>query len=274
MNQKGNKKTGGALKRFVGNKNTVTVLGFLSCIVILIIGYTTRVNKAISPIAIPYAKQTIPARTLVTNEMIGKIKIASSYVSAANNLVKNQKEVVGKYVSYKTSIPKGSLFYTSSLKEDEEMPDHAFKNIDEGYTIFSLAVNKESTYANSIRAGDYIDLYMAATYSEGDQTRTIYGCLIKSIRVLAVKDDDGENIIKNTLAYGDPSELLFAVSSTEDNNMFALLMESQWIGSSVELIPVIYNKNYTTSHGETNVNSQDLKQFILAKTKTFEEVVG
>ena len=46
------------------------------------------------------------------------------------------------------------------LKKSEEMPDAAFANIEDGYTIFSLEVDKESTYANSIRAGDYIDLYM------------------------------------------------------------------------------------------------------------------
>ena len=37
----GNKKksNGGILKRFVGNKNTVTILGILACIATLIIGY-------------------------------------------------------------------------------------------------------------------------------------------------------------------------------------------------------------------------------------------
>ena len=269
MGQNKTKKSGGALKRFVGNKNTVTILGFLACIAILIIGYNVRVNKAISPISIPYAKQTIPARTLVTSDMIGRIKIAKSYVTTANNLVTNQREVIGKYVSYKTSIPKGSLFYNSSLKEAEEMPDNAFKNIEEGSTIFSLAVDRESTYANSIRAGDYIDLYMSANYTAGTNTKLIYGWLVRSIRVLAVKDDNGDNIVKNTLTYGEPAELLFAVK----DDMFAMLMEAQWIGEGVQLIPVIYNENYTNNAQDSDV-SEDLKEFINSKVRTFEEAMN
>lgn len=152
----------GAIKRFVGNKNTVTILGFLACIATLVIGYNYRVNQESPSTTVPYAKFDIPTRTLITSEMVGKIKVTSTYVSNSSNLVKNSAEVINRYVSFKTSIPKGSLFYKDQLKEADAMPDAAFSNIEDGYTIYSLAVNEESTYANSIRAGDYIDLYMSA----------------------------------------------------------------------------------------------------------------
>lgn len=254
----------GVIKRFVGNKNTVTILGFAACIVTLIIGYNIRVRDAISPSTLPYAKQSIPSRTLITDEMVGRIKIASTYVNEANNVVKNYKEVVGKYVSHKTTISKGSLFYKDQLSDANEMPDAAFANIEDGQTVFSLEVDKETTFANSIRAGDYIDIYMSAK-DFNNNNLAIYGPLIKSIRVLAVKDSKGNNIVKNTLAYGEPSELLFAV----DDDMFDLLMATEWVKGDIELSPVIFNKNYTTAAGETEVPSEYLQQFIKDQIHVF-----
>lgn len=254
----------GAIKRFIGNKNTVTVLGFLACIATLIIGYNIRVRDAIAPQTLPYAKQSIPSRTLISASMVGKIKVAQTYVNEAQNVVKFSNEVVGKYVSYKTSIPKGSLFYKDALVEADEMPDAAFANIEDGQTIYSLEVDKESTFANSIRAGDYIDLYMSATDYENNNL-VIYGCLIKSIRVLAVKDAKGNNILKNSLAYGEPKELLFAV----DDEMFDLLRETEWVKGDIKLSPVIYNKNYTAEANETVVESEQLQEFIKRQVRDF-----
>lgn len=244
-----------AFKRFLGNKNIVTFLGLLACIGVLVFGYQYRVNIAISPIAVPYAKISIPARTLITDEMIGTIKVSSSYLSEAEAVVRTSEEVVNKYVSYKSAIPKGSLFYKDMLKEADEMPDSAFANIEDGYTIFSLAVDIESTYANQIKAGQYIDIYMSA--DDGDVL--LLGKLIESIRVLAVKDKKGNNIIKTSMQAGiEPAELLFAV----EESMFLLLMQSQYIDSEVELIPVLRNANYTINQGETLVTSAELQAFI------------
>ena len=253
-----------AIKRFVGNKNTVTILGFAACVLTLIIGYQVRVKDAISPTTLPVARDTIPSRTFITDDMVGRINIASTYVNEASNVVKNYRDVVGKYVSYKTTIPKGGLFYKDQLIEANEMPDAAFANIEDGQTIYSLEVNKETTFANSIRAGDYIDLYMSAQ-DYNNENLVIYGCLIRSIRVLAVKDSKGNNIVKNTLAYGEPSELLFAV----DDEMFDLLREVDWVKGNIQLSPVIFNKNYTAAAGTTEVPSEYLKQFIKDQVRDF-----
>lgn len=246
-----------AIKRFIGNRNTVTILGFLACIAVLIIGYNYRVSEAISPITVPYAKQDIKSRTLITPDMVGRIRVSSDYVNTATNLVRKTDEVVGKYVSYKTNITKGSLFYNEALKEADEMPDAAFANIEDGYTIYSLKVNSDTTFYNSIRAGDYIDLYMSAVDNKNNNL-VIYGKLIESIRVLAVKDSKGNNIVKNTLAYGKPSELLFAV----DDEMFLLLKQAEYVPGDIQIIPIVRNEKYTADANETVVSSEQLRQFI------------
>lgn len=258
-----NRHGGSAIKRFIGNKNTVMILGVLACIGVLIGGYNFRVRQAIDPIAVPYAKVSIPARTLITSDMVGRIRVSSSVTSEASNLVKTSAEVINKYVSYKTNIPKGSLFYKEQIKEADEMPDAAFANIADGYSIFSLDVSFQETFANSIRAGDYIDLYMSASESSTGEKLVIYGPLIESIRVLAVKDSNGNNIIGTTVANGKPSELLFAVKE----DMFRLLMETKWVkNGDIELTPVIRNKKYTADANETLVSSEYLQSFIKNQT--------
>ncbi len=252
-------------KRLIGNKNTVTILGLLACVATLVIGYNYRVRLAIDPITVPYAKEEIPSRTLITADMVGRMKVARNYVSEAGNLIKSNEEVVGKYVSYKTNIPKGSLFYSESIKDAEEMPDSAFANIEDGYTIYSLAVNDDDTLKNSIRAGDYIDLSMSATEYRNSSNLVIYGTLIKSIRVLAVKDSRGNNIVKNTLTYGKPAELLFAV----DNEMFLLLSRAEHATKGdIKIKPILRNKQYTIEGNPTSVNSEYLIQFINSQVET------
>lgn len=242
--------------RLIGNKNTVTIGGLLACVLTLVIGYNYRVGMAIDPISVPYAKVEIPARTLIKNEMVGKIKIASTYVDASTNLITQESEVVNKYASYKTNIPKGSLFYKEVIKEADEMPDSAFANIEDGNTIFSLSVDDKVTFSNSIRAGEYIDLYLS-TPNDIDTNKIIYACLIRSIRVLAVKDSHGNNILRNSLAYGKPAKLLFAV----EDDMYKLLMRAELLGK-ITLTPVIRNTNYTNSANETSVSSSQLIDYI------------
>lgn len=251
------RKNGSIFKRLLGNKNTVTILGVLACVATLVVGYNYRVNNAISPITVPYAKESIPSRTLITSDMVGRIKLASNYVTDSSNLIKNVNEVVNNYVSYKTNIPKGSLFYKESIKTSDEMPNAAFANIADGFTIFSLGVTVDSTFANSIRAGDYIDLYMSAT--NPTDKLVIYAKMIESIRVLAVKDSKGNNILKSTVANGKPSELLFAVP----DELYLLLMRAEAITSTkITIEPVLRNQAYTEAAGETKVSSEQLRNFI------------
>ena len=56
------------IKKFFTNKNTVTVVGVILAIVILYVGYNMRINQAITPVTVPYATETIKARTQITED--------------------------------------------------------------------------------------------------------------------------------------------------------------------------------------------------------------
>ena len=58
------------IKKFFTNKNTVTVVGILLGLVVLYVGYNYRIKSAINPISVPYATQSIPARTKIAISFI------------------------------------------------------------------------------------------------------------------------------------------------------------------------------------------------------------
>lgn len=250
------------VKRFLANKNTVTILGVLLAILVLYIGYNYRVKQATTPITVPYAKEELSSRTLITSDMIGYMEVSSSVVRNSSNLITNASELINNYVSFGTTIPANSMFYKSQILSSNEMPDSAFADIPDGYTIYSLNVDLHSTYGNSIYPGNYIDLYFKGI---DDTDLVMYGKFIESIEVLAVKDSQGNHVFETTVESRTPSELLFAVP----NDMYELLMKAEFIsGNSIEILPVPRNASYSANPGETNVSSDYIRSFILAKSAT------
>ena len=249
-----------ALKRFLSNKNTVTIIGVLLGIVILYIGYNWRVNRALELVSVPVAKRELASRTLIDSDMIAYIEIPRTVANRLSNLIINTSLVVGKYVSYGTSLPANSMFFQEAIMNREEMPDSAFADIPDNFTIYSLTVDIHSTYGNSIFPGNYIDLYFKGVDDTG---KVVFGKLIESIAVLAVKDNFGNHVFETTVESRIPSELLFAVP----DDMYLLLMKAKYIaGRSIEILPVPRNASYTAEPGETSVSSQYIRDFILSKT--------
>ena len=247
-----------SIKRFLGNKNTVTIIGVLAGIAVLYLGYNWRVNQAVEPQSVPYAKMSIAGNTQITADMVGTIKVSKNMVDTTPNLITSGAQVIGKYAKYDTTIAEGSLFYKPQLMTEEELPNSVIKDIPEGYTVYSLKVDLHTTYGNSIMPKDYIDLYFKAV---DDNNYILFGKFIESIQVLAVKDSSGQHVFSSS-SNGIPSELLFAVKE----ELFLLLRKAGYIRTnSIEIIPVPRNKNYTDKPGETEITSEDIKAFINAK---------
>lgn len=244
-----------SLKRFFANKNTITILAVIIAVLILYFGYNYRIKQATNPVSIPYAKVEIQPRTQITEDMIGYVKVPASMVTT--NTARTINDIVGMYSNYNTVIPAGSLFYKSTLVTWAQMPDSAWADIPDGYTVVSLNVSTETTYGNSIFPGNYIDLYYAAYDESG---KLLLGKLIESIEVLAVKDSSGKHVFENSEAGLTPSSLIFAVPEY----MHLLLRKAGYL--SGELIPVPRNASYSENPGATIVSSEYIEDFILSQT--------
>jgi len=248
-----------SIQRFLSNKNTVTIIAVILGIVVIYLGYNWRVKEATNPVSVPYAKQEISSRTLITESMIGYMQIPKNMVTKNANLVTSSGNIIGKYAAFGTTIPTNSLFYSSALMEAAEMPDSAFADIKDGYTVFSLNVTLQTTYGNSIFPGNAIDLYIKYVDDTG---KIVFGKFIESIEVMAVKDSSGNHVFETTVESRTPSELLFAVP----DYMFELLMKSKYIGYSLVILPIPRNASYSADKGETQIASMSIEEFIKSKT--------
>lgn len=242
------------IKKFLSNKNTVTILGVLLGVVVLYIGYSYRVNQTISPVSIPYAKQEITSRTKITEEMIGYTEVPRSMLNENEFILQSENDIVGKYVNYGAVIPEGAFFYSSIIVPQVTIQDNA--NIPDGYTLYPLDVDLDSTYGNSIFPDQAIDLYLK---TENDAGEVVFGKLIEKIRVLTVKDDAGQYVFETASENRTPAVMIFAVPDC----MFNLLNIAEILG--MEVVPVPRNVSYTTEEGATEISSQVLQDLIYEK---------
>lgn len=248
---------GGTIKRFIGNKNTVTILAVLAGIIILWYFYNYRVNQAITTIEIPYSTVKIDTGKKIEMDSIDYKEITVSTIKDSD-IITDLSYLDGKYICYGTSVPENGFFYQSQVCAHEELKNSVFEDIPDRYTIYTLDVDSKATYANSILPGDYIDLYLRTT---DDNDQIIYGRLIESIEVLAVRDNDGKDVFWDSDA-SDTSFLLFAVP--EDYHK--LLNVAEMLGVSIK--PVPRSASYTQNPGETQISSQQLYNFIMRKAVT------
>lgn len=255
---------GNIFKKFLRNKNTVTILGVIAGMLVLYFSYNFRVKKAIEPISVPCAKVAIGPTEEITADKIKYVKLSSNYLNKNANIIRNANQVISKRVTTGTTIPANGLFYADQVVSADELPDAAFANIEDGETIYALPVSLETTYGNTIYPGNYIDLYLKAVNDEG---KLMYGKLIESIKVLDVKDSSGNHVFtENSEAVSNPAVLLFAVK----DDMYLLLKKAEILGdsgsNSIEILPVPRNKKYSANPGDTEIKSEYLKGFILSKT--------
>lgn len=246
------------IKKFLSNKNTITILGVLIGVVVLYVGYNWRVTKSIQPVKVPYSNVTMISGTKIVAENISYASVPKDMISNMDNLKTNVNEIVGNLVAYDSKIPQNGFFFRETIMSEDEMPNSVFSKIPDGYTIYKLSVDYDSTYGNSIFPGDKIDIYLSS--EDPDDGLIVYGRVIKQIQVLAVKDDDGKNVFSDKDNPTESAILMFAVPE----NLFLLLKKAEKLG--IELEPIPRNNSYAESAAPTELTSDELQQLIIRQT--------
>lgn len=259
------------VKKFLSNKNTVTIIGIVLAVLVLYFGYTWRVNKATEPVKVPYALTTIQPKTEITDDMIGYMNVARSAIK--EGVITDVKKLIGKYSNINTMIPEGSMFYSAAVTTKEELPDSALFDVPEGEVLYKLPVNMNSTYGNLIMPGNYIDIYIKTASGDTDEEGNITSGnkamaekFLADIKILAVKTSDGKNVFENTEEIRTPAMIIFSLPKED----YLLLSKAEYIGNireyeEIEIIPVpktvteIDDKN---ENATTKVVNTYIKQFI------------
>ena len=260
----GNLTTG--LKKFMQNKNTVTVVGVIAAIVVLYFAYTMRISSAINPIVVPFAKEQIPAGTLIEEGMISTTEVPPSMLEG--DVIQNTGEIINKYSAADTVIPKGSLFYKRAVVEKEQLPANIILDYPKGYVLYNLSVNTASTYGNSVYPGNYIDIYLKAVnkINEADPNaltkdadKIMLGKLMSNIEVLAVKDSSGQPVFQNIDEGRTPSMVVFALPE-EYYILLKKAEEMRTYDTSLILVPT--NESLKDTPADLEISSESLKEWI------------
>jgi len=247
-----------SMKKFLGNKNTVTILGIILCLVILFIGYNARINAKVELVQVPYAKETIQPRTYISEDMVGTMNVPKSFL--VGKYYSNVNNIVGKYSNYNTMIAEGSLFYADLVVDADELPDSAFQDVPEGYTVIIYPVDIYTTYANSMAPGSLINIYYKSLNDDGE---VMFGKFVSNIEILDVKDSSGRHVFENSEEDRTPAYLLFAVP--EETHL--LLRKALYLDNyDVELL-LIPNTATVGEDVEVTVSSKQIEEFINEKTE-------
>ncbi len=245
------------LKRFLTNKNTVTVIVVIVILAILYFVYNSRIESAVNPVTVPVAKSTIQPRTEVTSDMITRIKVPK--IAVSENVITSTSQILGKYTNLNSTIPAGSMFYKNVLVEKSALPDSVFTEVKQGEIPYQFSVNMETTYGNSIYPSNVIDIYMKAIDDNG---QLMVGRLLENVEVLAVKDSAGRNVFENATETRTPAYLIFGVPE----RLHILLRKAIYLkNSGVELFPVPHGGVVPVT-GDLQVDITELQNYIESRT--------
>jgi hypothetical protein len=253
-------------KKFLQNKNTVTVIGVILAILVLYFAYTMRISSAINPVSVPYASEQIKAGTQITESMISTREVPPAMLGG--DVILNVGEIVDKYAAADTVIPEGSLFYRRAVVEKEQLPGNIILDYPKNYVLYNLDVSTNTTYGNSVFPGNYIDIWLKAVnklsdeqISQGnrDADKIMYGKLISNVKVLAVKDSSGQAVFQNIDDNRAPAMVVFALPQ----EYFVLLKKASYMrtyDTVIELVPT--NEGNKDEPGDLELSSDSLKEWI------------
>lgn len=245
-------------KNILKNKNTVTILGVVLCLVILYVGYSIRINQRTALVDVFYANQTIQPKTLITADMVSKTSVPASFIKGS--YYKNYDDIVGKYSNYNTMIANGSIFYTDLLIEESSLPDGAIHKIREGDKLVSYTVDTKSTYGNSIMPGNLVDIYVKIL---NNNNKVVYGELMNQVEVLAVKDIDGKDVFEKTDEVLVPAYLYFGLPENKYLLFSALnYIKDEFKEYNIEIVFVPNTIDYEDKTA-TQVSSTYLYNFVI-----------
>ena len=264
------------IKKFFTNKNTVTIVGVLLAVVVLYVGYNYRIKSAINPVSVPYATQSIPARTKITSDMIGSVDVPPAMLKG--DVITEVSRIVGKYTNINTVIPRGSLFYGDSVVSQSALPDSIIYNYQEGYVLVNMSVNTTNTYGNKVFPGNYIDIYLKAVnkidennITSSTQDKIMVGKLLENVKVIDVVDSNGDSVFDNPEDIKTPAQIIFAVPE----EYHILLRKAMYLRTyEVTLIPVPTAESTKETPGEVAIANESLKDFINRVTVWTDEATG
>lgn len=178
-------------------------------------------NQKLDMVETYVASHDILPRSCIEEEDIQVVKVPNIYLQG--NAFDKKTDIIGKYTDIQGMIPKGSLFYKSMLKQQEELSDYPSTKLLEGQMAYSLAASIIDLAGNTIVEDQRVDVYVTLN---GNNNIPVVDKLISNARVLSIHDSKGYNIThpKSTKI---PSVIILAI----DEKSVEFLAKAEKIGT-------------------------------------------
>lgn len=263
----------GSMKKLVGNKNVVTLLGMILIVIVLYVFYIWRVRSSTDMISIPVAKQDIQPMEQITENKIIMVDVPvtalrGNVITSRTRLLEETKDGQKPldHAGVNSFIPTGSFFYYSSensagnVVTNDDLPTAFLEYFEPeaDMVAYSYQVNVNSTYSNSMVPGKYVDIYLRISGDMTGQGGYQTGKLISNVKILAVKDNQGRNVFSGTNETRTPAMMIFGLPY----HYSALLHTAEYLEEYVDIIAVPTTVDRNEIVPNINIDSTTLEGII------------
>ncbi len=213
-------------------KITMVIAALVSLLLALsVLCFLILSTKKVEMVEVLVAKDTILPRSQITENNTRVVKVPLSLLQ--DNVLYKKEDILGKYTQVYALVPKDSLFYKDTLEKPENLSDYPSLLLKKDQVAYSLLSDVIKSSGNSLVVGQKVDLYVSLTIK--DQL-PLTECLIKAVRITAIKDRNGVDI--NTEG---SAKIPYVITLAIDESLVKYLKAATKLGT-VELFPV--NANY------------------------------
>ena len=167
----------------IKKKKTIIVLSVFISISISFIGGYLISSSRYHFVDVPVANEILISRDIIKNKDIKIIKLPKEYIG--DNVVLDEEQLIGKYVSLNTIINENSVIYNNQIEDIDNMNDYALLNIKDNEVIYDLYTNDVSVNTAYLNNNMYIDLYLTI-----ERPEIVSDLLIGSVKVCGLYDNN------------------------------------------------------------------------------------
>lgn len=192
-------------------------------------------------------------RDLIEDSDIVYKKIPEAYLS--EDVITDKQLLINKYVKLANTIEKDLPITKNQVEDRIFMNDYANTMLNENQILFPVNVNLLKTAGNNIKPSMNVDVYLTIE----DDGKYISDILLENVRVIGVKDNEGNDIWNE-----DSDSIPYVVLLAIDDEYVNLMNIAEKIGE-IELF--IKNDSYNLKkESKLNKNSEIYNYFHKSKS--------
>jgi|SRR5690554_209038 len=216
----------------MNNKKKSVLVISIALIVFLNVSISFLIVNSMSKSTEVYvAKVKLIPRIPIKEDDIEIIKMPKHLIPS--NIVSSKEEIVGKVVSYDSSIYQGMFFFEEALDHPNDSQDAPLLRLKDNQVAVSLGIDVIQSLGNTLLPGQYVDIvYTYPIRNQNPIVETIY----KNVRVLSLKDRYGFEM-DHPKSQKTPHVILLALNHKDANSFYLALNKGK-----MDLVPVFHNK--------------------------------